>query len=112
MKRGWWKISFTLEPNKTDLDHISKLIKRGFIEGIMTQEDDGSCGEDRRRSECYSCKFMREVPGNAHIKCIYPDPYMIGSDHGIKNGWFFYPILFDPVWKEKLCNNYEEKEQL
>lgn len=35
---------------------------------------------------------------------------MEGHPHGIKNGWFFYPILFDPVWKTKECGNYETEK--
>lgn len=61
------------------------------------------------RGECYSCKYHREVPGNTHIQCVNPDPGMVGNPHGVRHGWFFYPILFDPTWKEKLCDNYERK---
>jgi hypothetical protein len=60
--------------------------------------------------ECYSCTHRRNVPGNAHIACVKPDPAMTGEPHGIKNGWFYYPMLFDPVWKTKLCSNYERKD--
>jgi hypothetical protein len=35
---------------------------------------------------------------------------MSGSEHGIRHGWFFYPLLFDPVWKTKACVNHEIKE--
>jgi len=62
------------------------------------------------RNECYHCKHKREVPGNAHIRCVKPDNKMEGDMHGIKNGWFFYPLLFDPTWKEKECSNYENHE--
>lgn len=65
--------------------------------------------ERNMRNECYSCMNKRDVPGNCHIKCINPDESMKGSQHGINNGWFIYPILFDPVWKESICNNYESK---
>ncbi len=58
-------------------------------------------------TECYSCKSKVDIPGNAHIMCINPDPLMTGVAHGIKMGWFLYPTLFDPVWKTKKCNNYE-----
>lgn len=61
-------------------------------------------------NECYHCKFKREVPGNAHIKCANPDKDMRGNALGIKSGWFFYPFLFDPVWKEKMCANYQDHE--
>ena len=60
-------------------------------------------------SECYNCKHKRNVPMNTHIKCVNPDPEMTGNAHGIKRGWFIYPSLFDPVWKEKRCANFEEK---
>ena len=64
------------------------------------------------RNECYHCAHKREVPGNAHIKCAKPDADMIGNHHGIENGWFMYPLLFDPVWKEAMCKNYETNEQV
>jgi len=57
------------------------------------------------QSECWKCRHRREVPGNAHIRCAHPDPQMTGSQHGIDHGWFFYPALFDPVWKTRLCAN-------
>ena len=59
-------------------------------------------------NECYLCAHMRSVPGNAHIQCVKPDPDMQGHRHGIKRGWFIYPSLFDPRWKTRMCNNYEE----
>ena len=65
--------------------------------------------ENRNKmDECYYCKYKQEVPGNCHIRCAKPDANMKGDPHGIKNGWFIYPALFDPVWKEKLCDNFEE----
>ena len=65
----------------------------------------------RMRQECWHCQHRRNVPGNAHITCANPDPDMIGSQHGIDNGWFYYPLLFDPTWKEKLCCNFAEASQ-
>jgi hypothetical protein len=59
------------------------------------------------KSDCYQCVNMREVPGNAHIKCIKPDPNMTGNSHGVIHGWFYYPLLFDPVWMTKECVNFE-----
>jgi len=61
-------------------------------------------------NECYSCKYRRSIPGDAHSQCINPDPKMTGREGGIRNGWFYYPINFDPVWKQKECNNYETKD--
>lgn len=60
--------------------------------------------------ECFSCKHRRNIPGDAHSNCAKPDPLMRGNSHGIKMGWFLYPFNFDPVWKIKLCNNFEETD--
>ena len=64
------------------------------------------------RNECYHCKYKKEVPGNAHIKCTNPDKTMKGNLHGIDRGWFMYPLLFDPVWKLQECKNYELAEEV
>jgi hypothetical protein len=57
--------------------------------------------------DCHKCKGKRDVPGNCHIKCVTPDAHMTGNEHGIKNGWFMYPLLFDPIWRTKECDNFE-----
>jgi hypothetical protein len=58
-------------------------------------------------NECYQCKHKRNIHGDRHISCLKPDPDITGIEHGIKNGWFFYPINFDPIWKTKDCSNFE-----
>jgi len=60
-------------------------------------------------NECHYCIHKKNVPGNTHIQCVKPDSNIKGSEHGFKNGWFFYPLIFDPVWKLNDCNNYENK---
>ena len=60
------------------------------------------------QNECWSCKNRRCVPGDCHIRCANPDPKMIGDRDGIAGGWFFYPALFDPIWKTKMCTNFEK----
>ena len=57
--------------------------------------------------QCARCTHAREVPGSAHIGCATPDADMTGNPHGIKEGWFMYPINFDPCWKSRSCKNYE-----
>ena len=59
------------------------------------------------KSNCYKCIYMRRVPGDCHIRCVNPDPEMKGVPHGVKNGWFFYPSLFDPTWMAAECNNFK-----
>jgi len=62
-----------------------------------------------RKDDCYLCKHRQNVPGDAHIRCMNPDKEMVGNPHGVKNGWFDYPFLFDPLWKAKECSNFEQK---
>ena len=70
------------------------------------------------KPNCYECEYRGRVPGDAHSCCTYPenDPDMftglfskknmvnakklnISADsHGIQNGWFMWPVNFDPVW--------------
>lgn len=59
------------------------------------------------RNKCYECVNRRNVPGNSHIQCVKPDREMTGDQHGIRKGWFMYPLLFDPTWMTKKCNNFE-----
>lgn len=61
-------------------------------------------------NECWYCVSKEEVPGNAHIKCSNPDKQMRGHLHGIRSGWFYYPMLFDPTWKTVKCNNFVKKD--
>jgi hypothetical protein len=61
-------------------------------------------------TNCYKCKYRKELSWSAHSKCIKPDEEMTGHEHGIKNGWFFYPSNFDPIWRTKECNNFEKKD--
>ena len=61
-------------------------------------------------NNCRKCKHSRRVAGNTHIQCIKPDPKMTGNKHGIEKGWFYYPVLFDPVWATKECDNFERIE--
>ena len=58
-------------------------------------------------NNCNECKFSRDVPGNCHIRCVNPDADMTGAPHGIKQGWFMYPLLFDPTWMTSECKNFE-----
>lgn len=61
-------------------------------------------------NECYSCEYKRNIPGNNHISCDNYNKYLVGNDHGIRNGWFIYPICFDPIWKVNKCINFKKKQ--
>lgn len=60
-------------------------------------------------NKCYECIHSLEVPGNSHIRCANPDPDMTGNDRAKQKGWFYYPMLFDPVWMTKECANYKSE---
>jgi hypothetical protein len=62
---------------------------------------------EEKTDSCYNCIYKRNVPGDAHIACSNPDPNMTGNPHGIKKGWFFYPVVFDPIWMTKKCDNFK-----
>lgn len=61
-------------------------------------------------NQCYECKHRRDVPGSCHSGCANVEADVVGDAHGIKNGWFFWPINFDPVWLQN-CTGFEKKEQ-
>jgi len=37
---GSWSISFTVEPNETDLEHIGEMVKQGYLSGEIAGDDD------------------------------------------------------------------------
>ena len=83
------------------------------------------------KPNCYECVHRRSVPGDAHSSCAHPDNGDVGggdmfsalialmggakagnkvtaNPHGVRNGWFMYPINFDPAWLET-CAGFTEK---
>jgi len=78
------------------------------------------------RADCYKCKYRGSIPGDAHSCCNYPgnktgilDMFRQTSNnraklnikanpYGAKNGWFMWPVNFDPVWLEN-CNGFTPK---
>lgn len=56
--------------------------------------------------KCYDCKYRRNLPGDTHSRCANPLAFVIGDEHGIKNGWFFHPLNFDPIWL-RYCDGFE-----
>ena len=76
---------------------------------FLQKEDNKQVDAGKASDECYECKYKQNVPGNSHIECTNPDPYMTGDAYGIRKGWFIYPVLFDPTWKTKTCSNFKKK---
>jgi hypothetical protein len=75
------------------------------------------------KPNCHECIHRGEVPGDAHICCRHPkanisflvgvgNPLGIkGNAHGIRHGWFMWPMNFDPVWLEA-CNGFEARKEV
>lgn len=94
---------------------------------ILLKQKEGLIMSDK--PNCYKCKYRGTVPGNAHSSCNYPgtdtgilsmfepvnqevaNKLHIEADfHGIRSGWFMWPVDFDPVWLER-CDGFEEKKE-
>ena len=70
---------------------------------VMENPDNSELVENK----CYECLGRKPVPGTAHIECVTPDHDMRGSEHGIREGWFMYPLVFDPTWMTRKCKNFK-----
>jgi hypothetical protein len=88
---------------------------------------------DSNKPNCFECKWYRPLPYDAHIECVHPKidvsdkfltPLMMmsglvspaekrlnvyGDSHGIKMGWFMWPLNFNPTWL-LTCDGFERKE--
>lgn len=86
-------------------------------------------------SNCYSCKYRKNVPGDAHIQCGYPllksndritismmaiaqpeafnqvvkENFGFTADiGGLRSGYFCFPENFDPTWMFGECNKHSD----
>ena len=83
---------------------------------------------------CHKCKHRRDIPGDAHSRCLHPaigemdsNPFgalvdmldgrwqkaaielnIKADPHGVREGWFMWPANFDPVWLLN-CDGFEER---
>jgi len=73
----------------------------------------------RKGPDCYACKFRTPVWHSAHSGCAHPETLsgnpekklgIMAVYHGIKNGWFDWPVNFDPVWLEN-CTGFTDKDK-
>lgn len=87
------------------------------------------------KPNCYACKWRGEIPGDCHSCCNHPallagdgaikwiecQAFLVSgrsalfnltaNAYGIRNGWFAWPINFDPIWLET-CDGFEKKEDM
>jgi len=76
------------------------------------------------KPNCYDCQHRRDLPGDAHSRCVHPtigkqdsnefaalsqmlsghfgdaanQLHITAHGHGMRSGWFMWPVNFDPVW--------------
>jgi hypothetical protein len=60
-----------------------------------------------QKPDCYKCVHRLSVPGDAHSRCNNISASVSGNPHGIKKGWFIWPLNFDPVWLES-CDGFSD----
>jgi hypothetical protein len=65
-------------------------------------------------SKCHQCAYKSNVPGNTHIQCRYNwskseyNPPK-ANPHGVKNGWYTFPLEFDPIWQKEDCKAFNSE---
>jgi hypothetical protein len=105
-----------MEVHKTkDSDKLLELVKGvgGDKERCMKEIEMASV-QDRAR--CSVCVYKRSVPGNAHIQCAYDwlkalkhgkvNMIPLGNGYGIGQGWYMFPVLYDPIWQVVKCQAF------
>lgn len=68
---------------------------------------------------CWDCKHSETNPGDCHLTCrkgmnevfkgASTDTHVKLNPHGVKMGWAYWPLNFDPVWIES-CDGFEAQE--
>lgn len=66
----------------------------------------------RVQTKCYECKHKENLSYTHHVACAKPCANVTGSPHGIRKGWFMYPLEFDPVWMTTQCSTFESAESI
>lgn len=111
---------------------ISQAISPSTVENNTTETDgekpcNQSGGQPSLKPNCYKCKHRADLSYSAHSECKHPllsetdrllaamtivaghripHTNVSGSAHGIRNGWFMWPLNYDPVWLES-CDMFE-----
>lgn len=62
------------------------------------------------KPNCYKCVHCLTVPGYAHKRCNNSEANVKGNSHGIRMGWFLWPVNFDPTWLES-CDGFSDNPE-
>lgn len=89
---------------------------------------------ENEKPNCYKCEYRGGVAGSAHSSCNHPSTQKLkgrplmgmaaifgggspmrveglevkGNPHGIRSGWFMWPLNYDPTWLES-CDGFKGK---
>jgi hypothetical protein len=66
-----------------------------------------------KKPNCYKCVHRLGIPGDAHSRCNNHKAKVEGNPRGITNGWFMWPLNFDPTWLiscDGFSDNPEDKK--
>lgn len=111
---------------------VSPPISPSTVENYKTETDGDQCGNQSgsqpvKKPNCYECKHRRDLSYSAHSECKHPalegkgrilavacimsggrfPPFnLTGSAHGMRLGWFAWPLDYDPIWLET-CDAFE-----
>jgi hypothetical protein len=66
--------------------------------------------EKEMKPDCYKCVHRLNISGDAHSRCNNFQAKIKGNDHGIRNGWFRWPLNFDPIWLIS-CDGFSGKQE-
>lgn len=62
------------------------------------------------KPDCYKCFHRLDIPGDCHSRCNNFAAKVSGNAHGIRQGWFRWPLNYDPVWLES-CDGFSDKPE-
>jgi hypothetical protein len=64
---------------------------------------------------CEGCAYRGNIPGDSHVKCEvrWTDEELAkivsrANPHGIRSGWFLFPLNYDPTWGGNECPHRSE----
>jgi len=64
--------------------------------------------QEKMSNMCHECINKKKLPGSLQIACECLTAQVFGDEHGIKEGYFDWPVSFDPFWLD-YCDSFVEK---